>query len=306
MSDNTANTQQDMMSKPQQSQNDRKNGKAAKQSNANAKQGSNNSGSSSSCSSSFSFDLSTSSPILANECNQSSGTSSKRAYSEMIRSQQNGIQEEPKSGEDCGGDGLSGKKAKLEPGVNDLDGEEDEGGRLLEENYEFGNSSLLDDTNEEFLNEDELVYQNGENSETVTGGYECDKCDKRFSTSHGLEVHSRRAHLNQQRPYECDICHRHFGHLVSLEHHRITHQHERCFECNQCGKCFKRSSTLSTHLLIHSDTRPYPCQYCGKRFHQKSDMKKHTYIHTGKLEPLKSTIQKCLHFLTITTYRHKT
>lgn len=281
------------MGKPQQSQNGRKNGRAAsKQSNANAKQGSNNSGSSSSCSSSFSFDLSTSSPILANECNQSSG---KRAYSEMVR-QQNGIQEGPKSGEDCG-DGLGGKKAKLEPGVNDLDGEVDENGQLLEENYEFGNSSLLDDTSEEFLNEDELAYQNGENSEE-TGGYGCDKCDKRFSTSHGLEVHSRRAHLNQQRPYECDICHRHFGHLISLEQHRTTHQHERCFECNQCGKCFKRSSTLSTHLLIHSDTRPYPCQYCGKRFHQKSDMKKHTYIHTGiQIGDFSHPEIECLHFL---------
>jgi hypothetical protein len=113
--------------------------------------------------------------------------------------------------------------------------------------------------------------------------YECDKCDKKFSTSHGLEVHSRRTHLDQQRPYECDLCHKTFGHLVSLQHHRVTHQQERCFECNQCGKTFKRSSTLSTHLLIHSDTRPYPCQYCGKRFHQKSDMKKHTYIHTGKI-----------------------
>jgi len=112
--------------------------------------------------------------------------------------------------------------------------------------------------------------------------YECDRCEKKFNSSHGLEVHSRRTHLDQQRPYECTQCHKTFGHLVSLEHHKLTHQQERSFECNQCGKRFKRSSTLSTHLLIHSDTRPYPCQYCGKRFHQKSDMKKHTYIHTGE------------------------
>lgn len=116
--------------------------------------------------------------------------------------------------------------------------------------------------------------------ETTNGAYECTRCNKFFSTPHGLEVHVRRSHSGS-RPYACEICNKTFGHAVSLDQHRVVHTQERSFECKQCGKCFKRSSTLSTHLLIHSDTRPYPCPYCGKRFHQKSDMKKHTYIHTG-------------------------
>eukprot|EP00094_Tigriopus_californicus_P007556 TCALIF_07275-PA protein Name:"Similar to Gfi1 Zinc finger protein Gfi-1 (Rattus norvegicus)" AED:0.16 eAED:0.19 QI:105/0.5/0.14/1/0.66/0.57/7/0/649 len=112
--------------------------------------------------------------------------------------------------------------------------------------------------------------------------YSCMKCDKIFSTPHGLEVHARRAH-NGKRPYACELCNKTFGHEISLTQHRAVHNSEKTFSCKQCGKSFKRSSTLSTHLLIHSDTRPYPCQYCGKRFHQKSDMKKHTYIHTANL-----------------------
>ncbi|KAG6457881.1 hypothetical protein O3G_MSEX010540 [Manduca sexta] len=107
--------------------------------------------------------------------------------------------------------------------------------------------------------------------------YSCVKCEKMFSTPHGLEVHARRSH-NGKRPFACELCSKTFGHEISLSQHSV----EKVFECKQCGKTFKRSSTLSTHLLIHSDTRPYPCQYCGKRFHQKSDMKKHTYIHTGE------------------------
>lgn len=113
------------------------------------------------------------------------------------------------------------------------------------------------------------------------GTYTCQDCNKVFSTPHGLEVHVRRSHSGK-RPYACDLCHKTFGHAVSLSQHRAVHSQERSFHCKQCGKTFKRSSTLSTHMLIHSDTRPYPCEYCGKRFHQKSDMKKHTYIHTGK------------------------
>ncbi|XP_046644009.1 fez family zinc finger protein 1-like isoform X2 [Daphnia pulicaria] len=111
--------------------------------------------------------------------------------------------------------------------------------------------------------------------------FSCVKCEKMFSTPHGLEVHARRSH-NGKRPFACDVCNKTFGHEISLNQHRSLHNTEKVFECRQCGKTFKRSSTLSTHLLIHSDTRPYPCQYCGKRFHQKSDMKKHTYIHTGE------------------------
>ncbi|XP_055988840.1 zinc finger protein Gfi-1b isoform X2 [Sorex fumeus] len=111
--------------------------------------------------------------------------------------------------------------------------------------------------------------------------YHCIKCNKVFSTPHGLEVHARRSHSGT-RPFACDVCGKSFGHAVSLEQHTLVHSQERTFECRMCGKAFKRSSTLSTHLLIHSDTRPYPCQFCGKRFHQKSDMKKHTYIHTGE------------------------
>ncbi|XP_053523647.1 zinc finger protein Gfi-1b isoform X2 [Artibeus jamaicensis] len=111
--------------------------------------------------------------------------------------------------------------------------------------------------------------------------YHCIKCNKVFSTPHGLEVHVRRSHSGS-RPFACEVCGKTFGHAVSLEQHTHVHSQERSFECRMCGKAFKRSSTLSTHLLIHSDTRPYPCQFCGKRFHQKSDMKKHTYIHTGE------------------------
>ncbi|XP_076316384.1 uncharacterized protein LOC143228865 [Tachypleus tridentatus] len=111
--------------------------------------------------------------------------------------------------------------------------------------------------------------------------FSCIKCNKMFSTPHGLEVHARRSHSGK-RPFACELCNKTFGHEVSLSQHRVLHTAEKSFECKQCGKTFKRSSTLSTHLLIHSDTRPYPCQYCGKRFHQKSDMKKHTYIHTGE------------------------
>jgi len=49
--------------------------------------------------------------------------------------------------------------------------------------------------------------------------YTCLKCDKIFSTPHGLEVHARRAHSGQ-RPFSCDICNKSFSHELSLTQHR--------------------------------------------------------------------------------------
>lgn len=49
--------------------------------------------------------------------------------------------------------------------------------------------------------------------------YSCVKCEKMFSTPHGLEVHARRSH-NGKRPFACELCSKTFGHEISLSQHR--------------------------------------------------------------------------------------
>lgn len=49
--------------------------------------------------------------------------------------------------------------------------------------------------------------------------FSCVKCEKMFSTPHGLEVHARRSH-NGKRPFACDVCNKTFGHEISLNQHR--------------------------------------------------------------------------------------
>ena len=51
--------------------------------------------------------------------------------------------------------------------------------------------------------------------------YSCMKCEKIFSTPHGLEVHARRSH-NGKRPYACELCNKTFGHEISLNQHRYS------------------------------------------------------------------------------------
>lgn len=51
--------------------------------------------------------------------------------------------------------------------------------------------------------------------------YSCIKCEKMFSTPHGLEVHARRSH-NGKRPFACELCNKTFGHEISLTQHRYS------------------------------------------------------------------------------------
>lgn len=58
--------------------------------------------------------------------------------------------------------------------------------------------------------------------------YSCIKCEKMFSTPHGLEVHARRSH-NGKRPFACELCNKTFGHEISLSQHRSVFTSENYF-----------------------------------------------------------------------------
>lgn len=59
----------------------------------------------------------------------------------------------------------------------------------------------------------------GQASSANGGDFSCVKCEKMFSTPHGLEVHARRSH-NGKRPFACEVCNKTFGHEISLNQHR--------------------------------------------------------------------------------------
>ncbi|KAK2535374.1 hypothetical protein Q9233_003671 [Columba guinea] len=89
---------------------------------------------------------------------------------------------------------------------------------LLEHPVSLYGSHLLPST------EPPLDYSMHFSSDMET--YHCVKCNKVFSTPHGLEVHVRRSHSGT-RPFACEVCGKTFGHAVSLEQHTNIHSQSR-------------------------------------------------------------------------------
>ena len=100
-----------------------------------------------------------------------------------------------------------------------------------------------------------------------TGGFECDKCDRAFSTEKYLKRHQETFHLGiekmpklktkkEKKPKEnkCDKCDMKFETNNSLFH-------EKSFICDQCDKVFLRLNDLKNHIEgVHLKNVKYHCE----------------------------------------------
>ena len=66
--------------------------------------------------------------------------------------------------------------------------------------------------------------------------YECDVCERRFTTRGYLVVHQR-THTGE-KPYECDVCQKRFSLKGNLTKHQRTHSGVKRYECNVLYCCY--------------------------------------------------------------------
>ncbi|KAJ8945358.1 hypothetical protein NQ314_009259 [Rhamnusium bicolor] len=97
-----------------------------------------------------------------------------------------------------------------------------------------------------------------------------------------------------ERPFQCEICGKHFMYSKSLAHHRrtihyeiITGQPLRKYDCKICNKHYESQSGLLRHNSTHHKDATSGgglsvlCDICGNRLSCKYKLKLHMRTHTG-------------------------
>ena len=91
--------------------------------------------------------------------------------------------------------------------------------------------------------------------ENSVGGenFECEICEKRFSSSYTKNRHSRTIHsqqlLNANKNFNCEICKKRFSsNQAKNKHINVIHKEEKNFACNVCSKLFAQEQGLILHV----------------------------------------------------------
>ncbi|XP_064641457.1 zinc finger protein SNAI2-like [Lineus longissimus] len=109
--------------------------------------------------------------------------------------------------------------------------------------------------------------------------YQCEACNKSYSTFSGLSKHKQFHCLSQsKRQFNCKYCDKQYSSLGALKMHIRTHTLP-C-KCKLCGKAFSRPWLLQGHIRTHTGEKPFKCTHCGRAFADRSNLRAHLQTHS--------------------------
>ncbi|XP_033755145.1 zinc finger protein SNAI2-like isoform X1 [Pecten maximus] len=119
--------------------------------------------------------------------------------------------------------------------------------------------------------------------------YQCDGCNKSYSTFSGLSKH-KQFHCSSQvkKEFSCKYCEKTYVSLGALKMHIRTHTLP-C-KCKLCGKAFSRPWLLQGHIRTHTGEKPFRCDHCGRAFADRSNLRAHLQTHS---EVKKYSCKRC-------------
>lgn len=107
--------------------------------------------------------------------------------------------------------------------------------------------------------------------------YFCVECGLSFSQLHELTAHRSRQHqpnsetpTNAKKPFQCDICKKHFNGVKILRRHMKIHSAIKPHACSDCNMSFVERSNLTKHQKKHTGElrntvgKPNLCSVCGE------------------------------------------
>lgn len=152
--------------------------------------------------------------------------------------------------------------------------------RVCEVEVSYDTKYQCDVCNKSFSSK-EYLNNHHQQQHTKQFSFYCDQCGKGFTLKRALENHLL-LHTGEFR-YQCEVCGKLFIQHYSLNDHLRKHDGQFRLACQQCGKGFMCRNSLHIHTRIHTGERPFVCQHCGKRFSSSSNLVAHIRVCSGDL-----------------------